>query len=233
MSNPEQTQLAAKKNRDFFADNDHYKDIQSELEHYKFIALSARNGIAGAGNLLDIGNGGVFIYKIDDVPSVTAIDIFVEESFSKRYPSVKWMEMSALKMPFVGEFDTAIEINTLHHIIGRTVRQNYDNLSQFFREVHRALKPNGRLVLLESTVSKWFLCIYNLIFPLFSRFWPFKHPPTYQFHYRDLLKAATASGFELCEFCWVPKTSDVLAFGIRLRPWMVPAKTAKMIFIKK
>ena len=88
-------------------------------------------------------------------------------------------------------------------------------------------------MLLESTVPRWFLIPYKLIFPLLVRFWPLRHPPTFQFHYRDLLRHAEINGFELREFCWIPKTSDVLAFGWRVKSWMSPIATAKMIFVKR
>lgn len=232
MSSSQQTKLAAEKNRDFFAENDDYKSIQGELEHYRFIALSASDAVRGARRLLDIGNGGVFIYNIEGIPRIVAIDIFVEPSFSQRYPGVIWREMSALDLAFDREFDTLIEINTLHHIVGANVQANYANLASFFSGAYRSLEPGGTLVLIESTVPKWFLTPYKWIFPLFTRFWPFKHPPTFQFNYRDLLKAGADSGFDLREFCWVPKTSDVLAFGVRVKSWMSPIQTAKMVFVK-
>jgi len=233
MNPSHQTDMAAEKNRDFFADNDDYKLIQAELEHYRFISLSATEAVRGTHRLLDIGNGGVFVYSIVGIPSIVAIDIFVEQSFAQRYPTVVWREMSALDLTFDAEFDTAIEINTLHHIVGPSVAANYANLAQFFKGAHHALESGGKLVLVESTVPRWVLIPYKLVFPLFTRFWPFKHPPTYQFNYRDLLVAAEAAGFELREFCWVPKTSDVLAFGKRVKRWMSPIQTAKMIFAKR
>jgi len=233
MPQPKQDESALQKNRDFFADNDGYKRIQGELEHYRFIALSAAEAVQGARRLLDIGNGGIFVFPIDQIEEVVAIDVFVEEGFSQRYPKVRWLQMSALDMSFHEEFDTVTEVNTLHHIIGSTVRETYRNLDRFFQGAYAALSPNGRLILLESTVPVWFLAPYKVAFAAFVKIWPLKHPPTFQFHYRDLLHCAESKGFELREFCWIPKTSDILAFGRRVKPWMTPIRTAKMIFVKR
>jgi SAM-dependent methyltransferase len=220
------------KNRTFFAKNDAYRTGQDDLETYRLIALAATQATKGARRLLDIGNGGVFPFAIDDIPDVTAADIFIDDAAVARYPRVRWIQASALELPFDAEFDTAIEINTLHHIIGSTVAQTYANLDMFFRNVNRSLVAGGRCVVIESTVPRWFLGPYKLVFPFLQRVWPLAHPPTFQFHYEDIGLAARRSGFDLEEFCWVPKVSDVLSLGFRLKPWMTPVKIAKMVFRK-
>lgn len=227
-----QLELAVKKNQDFFANNDAYKSIQSELEHYRLLALAATEAVRGAESLLDIGNGGIFVYPVTSFKRVVAVDIFVEPDFSKRYPTVEWREASALDMPFTAEFDTAIEINTLHHIVGRSVRENYQNLQLFFEQANKVLTPSGRLVLIESTVPRWFLWPYKIIFPVFARVWPLKHPPTFQFHFRDIEAAAYRNGFKLAEFTWVPKCGPILAFGKKVPGYISPVKVAKFIFTK-
>ena len=152
MESTTQNEKSVVKNQDFFADNELYKTLQGELELYQFIAKSAAHETTGARRLLDIGNGGVFIFPIAHIPDIEAIDIFLEESFKTRYPTVKWTQMSALDMRFDKPFDTLIAINTLHHVIGDTVKATYKNLDKIMGEVSRNLEPNGKFVLLESTV---------------------------------------------------------------------------------
>ena len=86
--------------------------------------------------------------------------------------------------------------------------------------------------MIESTVPAWFLAPYKLIFPLFARVWPLKHPPTYQFHFRDIESAAYRNGFKLREFTWIPKVGPILAFGKTVPGWLSPVKVAKFIFVK-
>jgi SAM-dependent methyltransferase len=233
MENLTQNTKSVAQNQQFFADNDWYKNLQGQLELYQFIAKSAAHETANARRLLDVGNGGVFIFPIAHIAEVEAIDIFVEEDFAKRYPTVKWSQMSALDMNFERPFDTAIAINTLHHIIGDTVKTTYNNLDKIMGEVARHLEPGGRFVVLESTVPAWFLGPYKLLFALLVRFWPLKHPPTFQFHFRDILAAADRAGLQLEEFCWIPKTSDLMSMGFRLKPWMTPIQMGKFVFRKK
>jgi SAM-dependent methyltransferase len=228
-----QNEKSFAKNQKFFTKNEWYRSQQSELEIYQFIKMSATRETARARRLLDIGNGGIFLFPIDHIPEVEAIDIFVEKEFGIRYPQVKWKQMSALDMHFDRPFDTVIAINTLHHIIGNTVSVTYANLNTVMTQINNVLEPKGKFVLLESTVPMWFLVPYKLIFRLLVRIWPLDHPPTFQFHFREILAAAKTAGFDLQEFCWIPKTSDVLTMGFRVKPWMTPIRLGKFVFVKQ
>jgi SAM-dependent methyltransferase len=227
-----QDSTSVAKNQEFFADNEWYKKTQQELELYRFMAASATHETAQARRLLDIGNGGVFIFPIDHIAEVEAIDIFVEEDFVRRYPTVKWTQMSALEMSFDRPFDTVIAINTLHHVVATGVAGTYANMETVIAGAAAHLEPGGKFVLIESTVPAWFLAPYKLLFALFVKIWPLKHPPTFQFHFRDILDAAARQGLVLREFCWIPKTSDVLTLGFQVKPWMTPIRVGKFVFTK-
>lgn len=227
-----QNNLSTTLNQQFFKDNDSYKLIQEELEYYKLIAKSAAHETKTAKCLLDIGNGGVFIYPIDHIPEVTAIDIFIEDYFESRYPNVIWTQMSVLEMEFDKLFDTIIAISILHHVIGNDVVKTYKNLDIIMKRSSKLLEKDGKLVLLESTVPQWFLYFYKIIFPLLVRIWPLKHPPTFQYHYNDILNAAAKAGLKLQEVSFIPKTGDILQFGYRVKGWMSPSKVSKFVFTK-
>jgi cyclopropane fatty-acyl-phospholipid synthase-like methyltransferase len=230
--NANQSHQSVNLNQGFFKDNNWYKDVQNELEIYQFISKSATHETKAAKRLLDIGNGGVFIYPIDHIDDVNAIDIFVEEDFKLKYPRVRWSQMSALDLIFDQPFDTIIAINTLHHIIGDDVASTYKNLHTVMNQVSDSLCDDGRFVLLESTVPKWFIFIYKKIFNIFTKIWPLKHPPTFQFHYRDIISSAKSAGLSLEEFCWIPKTSDVMFLGFRVNRFLSPIRMGKFIFSK-
>ena len=77
-----QSKAAIRKNADFFAENDWYKSNQGRLETYPIVAESAAHEMKSADRILDIGNGGIFLFPIDHISFVEAIDLFVDESFS-------------------------------------------------------------------------------------------------------------------------------------------------------
>ena len=219
-------------NAQWFADNETYKSAQEDLELYRFIALAAAHETESSRALLDIGNGGIFTYPISHIPRVVALDLFVEDDFARRYPGVEWRQHSALEMSFPEKFDTVIAINTLHHVVGTSVAMTYANLNELMKRSTACLTATGRVVLIESTMPRWFVWLYALMFPVALRVWPLSHPPTFQFHYRDILKAADAAGLRLCEFTWIPKTSDFIFLGVRVKRWMAPIRVGKFVFTR-
>jgi len=223
---------ALEKNASFFADNEWYKSTQSRLETYRLIANSARHEVQGSKRLLDIGNGGVFIFPIEQIPHVEAIDVFVEESFAVRYPTVEWREMNVLELRDDSRFDTIIAINCLHHVIGNSVSQFYENLNQIFKVVARAVEPGGKVVFIESTVPGWFLWFYKLLFPILLKFWPLQHPPTFQYHFREIQAAAKRAGLMQAELALIPKVSNIMTLGIEVPGWASPILIGKFVFRK-
>jgi len=229
---PEQQSTAATLNSEFFVDNEFYRASQKNLEIYRLIALAAAHETAESLALLDVGNGGFFEYPIAHISDLCAIDLFIDPSFGPRYPRVEWHQLSALEMTFDKRFDTVIAINTLHHIVGRSVEQTYLNLCEFMQRARVALQPGGKLVVIESTMPRWFVASYGLIFPLLLKLWPLSHPPTFQFHYRDILTAGQDARLTLREFTWIPKTSDFILLGVQVKRWMAPVRVGKFVFVR-
>jgi len=227
-----QNKKAELKNKNFFSENNAYKSIQGDLATYKLISLTAKRETERSKRLLDIGNGGVFIYPTSHIPDVHACDIFVEKDFEQRYPNVRWHCMSALDLKFEKPFDSIIAINTLHHVNGDSVSGCYKNLNSIMAEVYKSLEMGGKFICLESTVPFWFLVPYKIFYKILIKIWPLQHPPTFQFHHTEVLKAADNVGLKLKEFCWIPKISDVLLLGLRVKPWFSPIKMGKFIFTK-
>jgi SAM-dependent methyltransferase len=227
-----QNEEALRKNASFFAGNAWYKSNQNRLETYRLIADSASHEVETARSLLDIGNGGVFIFPIDHIPHVEAIDVFIEESFAQRYPTVEWRAMSILDLEDQDRFDRIIAINCLHHVVGSDVGQCYRNLNRILSIAFRALQKGGKLILIESTVPAFFLKIYKAIYPLLLNVWPLKHPPTFQYNFRDIHLAALEAGFERVEMAWIPKIGNIMTLGFEVPGWLSPIRIGKFVYRK-
>jgi SAM-dependent methyltransferase len=234
MSSPDigQNKEALRKNATFFAENEWYKSNQNRLETYRLIAEAATHEVETAERLLDIGNGGVFIFPIDHIGHVEAIDVFIEASFAQRYPKVQWRAMNILDLNDRDRFDTVIAINCLHHVVGNNVAQCYHNLSRILATIFQALETGGKLILLESTVPAWFLAIYKPLYPLLLKIWPLKHPPTFQYHFREIQQAALQAGFERVELAWIPKIGNIMTLGFEVPGWLSPIRIGKFVYRK-
>jgi SAM-dependent methyltransferase len=228
-----QNEEALLKNASFFAENDWYKSNQNRLETYRLIAEAAAHEVETAKSLLDIGNGGVFIFPVEHIPHVEAIDVFVEESFARRYPKVHWRALNILDLQDQERFDTVIAINCLHHVVGSDVSQCYQNLSRILSVVFRALQFGGKLVLIESTVPVWFLRVYKPLYPFLLKMWPLSHPPTFQYNFRDIDAAAAKAGFERVEMAWVPKLGNIMSLGFEVPGWLWPIRIGKFVYRKQ
>jgi SAM-dependent methyltransferase len=227
-----QSNSAIRKNADFFAENDWYKSNQERLATYRLIAESAAHELKTANRILDIGNGGLFAFPIDHIARVEAIDLFVDKSFSDQHPDVLWREMSVLDLQDEDKYDTIIAINCLHHVIGKNVAQCYENLARIFEVTFRALQPEGKLVVIESTVFGWFLTMYKPIFPILLKLWPLDHPPTFQYHYRDIDRAADSAGFSPGRTTWIPKSGNIMTLGVELPAVLAPIRVGKFVYRK-
>jgi hypothetical protein len=65
-------------------------------------------------------------------------------------------------MDFSACFDTAIALNTSHHIIGSSVESTYANLREFMNGGRACLEDEGKLVFIESTMPRWFVRLNGL-----------------------------------------------------------------------
>jgi SAM-dependent methyltransferase len=226
------TQTTVATNAAWFQHNDDYVANQSRLEHYRLVQRMVEREVRGENRVLDIGNGGFFNYDTALATHVTAVDLFVPDGAGPT-PNSTFRRGSFLDLPFgPGEFDCAIQQNVLHHVTGRTVRENLANMRQCLREMYRVLAPGGKAVVIESTVGPAFNLFEKLVYRPFLWLKRGGHPVTFQYTVRQLRDAATACGFELEEFSWVPRGSWILQFGLVWPTLLTPAKPAKLVFRK-
>lgn len=121
-----------------------YPDILAEVEKEPFT------------HLLDAGCGtGPMISLLSErYPNAqfTGIDLtpkMIEVARSKHLPNATFVCCDCENMPFEPEtFDVAICSQSFHH---------YPNPLAFLQEVHRCLRPNGRLILRDMTVGNRFI----------------------------------------------------------------------------
>ncbi|MGB3614596.1 MAG: class I SAM-dependent methyltransferase [Elainellaceae cyanobacterium] len=112
------------------------------LRFYRDLLAHAENTPLD-GLLVELGSGAGFIKSLN--PSVVTSDILPYDGVDQVF--------SALDMPFDNNSVSAIVmIDVLHHI---------KDSRQFFDEVYRCLKPNGKLVMIEPANTAWSRFIYK------------------------------------------------------------------------
>jgi SAM-dependent methyltransferase len=224
------TQATIDTNSAWFKDNDHYMEAQTRLACYRNIQRVVEREVRGSNQLLDIGNGGFFNYDTATVGHVTAVDLFLQDGPGPTSNST-FRAGSFLELPFPDQsFDCVLQQNVLHHVTGRTVRENFSNMSRCLAEMYRVLSPGGKVVIVESTVGPLFNLLEQVVYRPFLWIKRGGHPVTFQYTPRQLLGAARDTGLELEEFSWIPRGALILQFGYLWPTLLTPAKPAKLIF---
>lgn len=225
-----ESQATVATNAAWFADNDQYAENQSKLECYQHIQRAVEREVRGVDRLLDIGNGGFFNFDTGLAGHVTAVDLFLKDGPGPT-PNSTFKEGSFLDMPFPdGSFDCVMQQNVLHHVTGRSVRENFANMRRCLQEMYRVCAPGGKAVIVESTVGPLFNLFEKVVYRPVLWVKRGGHPVTFQYTARQLLDTALACGFVLDEFSFIPRGRWLLQMGIVWPSALTPAVPVKLVF---
>lgn len=228
MENFNQSELNRQKNENYFSENlTSYQANITEIDTYINIKNKLDTVLAGAGEVLDIGNGGVFDYDTNLIKHITAIDLFLDKILTKNYPpNVSFKKGSALDIPEKNEkFDVVVMVMLLHHIVGETVAVNHHNLSRCLDECLRVLKPEGKLVIVESCLPQMFYKLQSLIYPISKKLIEksLTHPMAFQYTKETILQVLNQR-FSKVEYEEIPKGRYVLQLGWRFPSRLTPVQ---------
>ncbi|HTR76440.1 MAG TPA: class I SAM-dependent methyltransferase [Solirubrobacterales bacterium] len=216
------------KNKTFFADNSAYAENVAELDTYRNIRAVIDAQVRGSHRLLDIGNGGVFDYDTSLADSIVGVDLFLDETSVPDLPkNVTLRRGDALALDEGdGSYDRVLLALVFHHLAGRTAMETVANIRQAIKEAHRVLEAGGRLVTLESCVSKRFYAIERQLFrplTLIAGTPLMQHPATLQLPPR-MIADLIGEAFQDVKIERVPIGRWVLQFGLRWPSALTPAR---------
>ena len=178
-------------NAEFFARDKHSRDV-AELDTYRHIADAIERELAGVERLLDVGNGGVFMYDTSLIAEVVAVDLFLDRLPRSRFAAnVTPRNGSALDLDEPdAAFDAVLQSLLFHHLVGADAEAMVDNVRGAIAEAERVLKPGGRLIVAESCVPEWFYPVEKALFRTLLRLSKTPllggHPATIQLPFRRL-----------------------------------------------
>lgn len=98
-----QTPKSLEKNSTYFLENiDTYSNQVYHLEGYQYMYEAISEKLKNMGDLLDIGNGGVFDYNVSLPKSITAVDLFLDKlpNDNTKAKNISLIKGDALALPF-------------------------------------------------------------------------------------------------------------------------------------
>ncbi len=238
---PGQSEVSAAANAAYFLEHlREYHDSVATIDTYKTLHDFVSKEVEGVNELLDVGNGGVFVYDTSRIGTITAVDLFLEdlppEIIKTYFPgNARAQRGSALALPANDNtFDMVLMVMLLHHLTGTDWQSSWLNARQAMREAWRVLKPGGRLLVVESCVPRWFFQLEKPALWLLSRLLKtiFSHPITLQFP-AAMIADELRDRFESVQARSIPKGRFVLQFGIKTASFLTPAMPFAFSAIKR
>ncbi len=220
--------IIEKKNIEFFSSNSKYQNNVATIDTYKILYSEITNFIKSSNKLLDIGHGGTFDYDTSKVKEITGLDLDKMIDVKNIPKNIRLVEGSALDIPEdIKNFDTTIVVMLLHHLVGNEVSENLENLDRCLQQIRKTLIDNGKLIIVESCVPKWFYLIEKILFKptsfLIKKF--IKHPPAFQFTEEILDKYLKKNNFKNINFKEIRQGKFILQYGIKVPTFITPVKT--------
>ena len=228
MIKKEENNIIEKKNIEFFSSNSKYRNNVATIDTYKILYSEITNFIKSSNKLLDIGHGGTFDYDTSKVKEITGLDLDKMIDVKNIPKNIRLVEGSALDIPEdIKNFDTTILVMLLHHLVGNEVSENLENLDRCLQQIQKTLIKNGKLIIVESCVPKWFYLIEKILFKptsfLIKKF--IKHPPAFQFTEEILDKYLKKNNFKNINFKEIRQGKFILQYGIKVPTFLTPVET--------
>lgn len=215
------------KNAGYFDRNELYAQRVGGLDTYRKIRDAIDPEIVGSRRLLDVGNGGVFDYNTDLAVEIVGVDLFLDGTPAELGENIVLRRGDALALDEPSEaYDRVLEISVFHHLIGTNVDSTLINIRQAVDEAHRVLEPGGRLVVMESCVSKRAFMVERMLFGALrhvarTRF--MSHPATLQFP-PEMIADAIRDRFDDVAVTPIPVGRWIIQFGLRWPTALTPAR---------
>ena len=115
----------------------------------------------------------------------------------------------------------------IHHLVGKNVNENLKNLNICIEQCKKVLALDGKLLIVESCVPKWFYIIEKILFRPSSYFINkfFKHPPAFQFTKDIIINCLKDNNFKEIKVQKIKQGKFILQYGVKFPTFLTPVET--------
>lgn len=217
------------KTQSFFNEWDEYHKLIADLDSYRYPALALRGEIRG--RMLDIGNGGIFNYDTTQASEIVVVDVAKDLMNGKNWPAnatFTWGD--AVHLPVEPDtFDTALLQFLMHHLAEHSYAETRQRTRTAVEQAFRALKPGGRLLIVESCLPLFWEKVQEFGYPMIA--WimhRLKHPLVFQWNWNTLAGFAREAGFVNVELTRISLGRWVIQLGRKWPRFLTPIQLYKI-----
>ncbi len=142
--------------------------------------------------------------------------------------NIKLVIGSALEVPNnLNNYDAVLFVMLIHHLIGKDINENLHNLNKCISESKKPLRDNGKLIIVESCVPKWFYFIEKILYKSSSYFINtfLKHPPAFQYTKEIILESLKKNNYKNIEYKKIKQGKYILQYGFKFPTFLTPVET--------
>ena len=203
------------------------------IDSYRLISRALNEEISG--DVLDVGNGGVFNYDVGQATRIVVVDIASELSQRTDWPpNAEFRWGGATELPVEdGSFDTCLLQLIVHHLAETSYSVTRRRSRAAIQEAFRAVRPGGKVVVLESCLPAAWEQAERCLFPAF-RFvlQRINHPLVFQWSAASLVAFMQQTGLERVRNQNVPLGRWVIQLGVKWPTALTPVRVHKIVGYK-
>ena len=179
------------------------------------------------GRVLDIGSGGIFNYNPASVQQLVAVDYSIDAIDRSNLPRNSILiQGDGTKLPFrTASFDAVIMQFLIHHLALDTHKHTIQNVTECLRESMRVLRPDGKLLVVESCLPSVMEGVERLLYPLTRRSLKLiGQPMVFQFSIKTFERLIQSQFNNPITTTPISIGKFISQFGVRVPGWMSPCQ---------
>jgi ubiquinone/menaquinone biosynthesis C-methylase UbiE len=203
---------------------------------YKNIGSELNKNLKGV--VLDIGNGGIFVYDTDRLERVIAVDLTFDDDV-KHSKNIKYVIGDARDLSNIesNSCDGVVMQFLLHHIVEKSKALTDNSILAALKESHRVLNASGRLNIIEMLVFSLVEYAEDMLYGINYRLLALFNKPMVKFYSKKgLLSRLHSAGFHKIDTRqisigskWVDPCPALLPGLIKLPTFLYPAKCYSIV----
>lgn len=169
-------------------------------------------------SVLDVGNGGKFIYELSKAKKIIAMDISPKMLESLDQPNLIKIVDDARTMSSVENksVDVVILGLILHHINSKSVDATVEDFKRILYNAHAKLQDGGTLVIMEACPNRVLFWFQKLLFKLNRRFFSILNIPMVFFYSEHAIREYLSQMFQ------ASYDNQIQVFDLEFSGWIDP-----------